>query len=82
MKYKITVQPVGENAGDTPQKLQDGILVEGYLLIADHGEYATTVIQKMSIGKIADTLAGDNDLMKAVEIARIIKNVFYKQKEA
>lgn len=82
MRYKVTVQPVGEDAGDVPQKLQDGILCEGYMLIADRGGSMTTAAQKINTIDIADVITDDDDLLSAAKVAVLANALRRKQKEA
>lgn len=79
MRYRVTVQPVGEDADDTPP---ESIMCNGYMLVADRGEIVTTVVQQMRIGVVAEALADDENLMKAVDIAKMKSVLYSTTKEA
>lgn len=81
MRYKVTIQPIGEDAGYIPQALQSGILCEGCMIVVDLWASAAAYIRKMDIADIAKILTKDERLMNAARIALFANTLSNKRKE-
>lgn len=72
MKYKITVQPVGEGTDDLPDEAINGIECDGFLIISEQGNIAGTVCHNMSTFGIAAALADNESIIKAAALAVVV----------
>ena len=68
--YRITIEPISEEAQELPDNLKSGIECSGFTLLADFGDRSMNSIQNVSVLDIAQAIFKESVLMRAAHIAK------------